>query len=538
MIPPKVDPSATANVPAVTEVPSSAAGAVSYRAALKATSITGSSAIFVMLLRVAKSKVIAVLLGPSGMGLFGLLTAATSMVATIVGFGINSSGARQVAAAAADGDRDRIGRVIFTLRRTSLVLGLGGAAVVILLRKPIAELSTGSTSYATALGILGLAVLFQTVNGGQTALLRGLRKISEVAKLRVWGALFGTALAVPLIWLWGLDGVAPAIVTVAALSMLTSWYYTRHIRVHQVQLTFSQLRGEVAGLAGLGAVFLTLGIAGSVVQYATRVILNRELDLQAVGHFQAAAALSMVYVGFVLQAMGLDFMPRLTEVADDHEACNRLVNEQSEISLLLAGPGIVATVVLAPVIIPLLYSGKFEPAIDILRLQCFGVLLKVASWPIAFVLIAKARRATLLLTEISAHAVHLGSFWLLTRLWGLMGAAAAFAILYLFYLPLDYLVVRRITGFGWSGSTVKIMLLMIVAFAGAVTAVTLAPAFIGVLIGLLISMALLLYSYRELSVRAEAPIAAAVVRSLSASLGGVTKRWPFVRNKPDRPFDD
>ena len=45
-----------------------------------------------------------------------------------------------------------------------------------------------------------------------------------------------------------------------------------------------------------------------------------------------------MYVGFILQAMGSDFYPRLTAVADDHAECNRLVNEQAQIGLLLAGP--------------------------------------------------------------------------------------------------------------------------------------------------------------------------------------------------------
>ena len=48
--------------------------------------------------------------------------------------------------------------------------------------------------------------------------------------------------------------------------------------------------------------------------------------------------------------MGADFYPRLTAVSKDNVACNRLVNEQARISLLLAGPGVIGTLTLAALV--------------------------------------------------------------------------------------------------------------------------------------------------------------------------------------------
>ena len=516
----------TANDTAPDSAPDTASGVVaeaaagkdaaSYRTALKATSLTGSSALLVSGLMVVKSKVIAVLLGPSGIGLFGLLSSAAALVGALVGLGINSSGGRQVAAAVARKDEEKVARVVYTLRRTSLLLGVLGAVAVAAFSRPIAKLSTGHPEYAGALAILGLAVLFQTVNGGQTALLRGLRRIGDLARLRILGALAGTLVAIPMVWAWGSHGVAPAIVTVAAFSMLASWYYARQVKVASVRLTLPQLREEMSGLVGLGAVFLCLGIASSVMQYVLRAILARTMDLGAVGQFQAATALSLVYVTFILQAMGLDFMPRLTGVAADHAASNRLVNEQSEISLLLAGPGIIATAVLAPLIIPLLYSAKFAAAVELLRIQCFGVLLRVASWPIAYVLVAKGKRLTYLWTELSAHALHLACFWFFTRAWGLMGAAAAFTALYVFFLPLDYLVVRRLTGFSWTAGTVKVLLVMVTALAAATASIIALPGLRGSLAGVAIAVATGVFSLHELTRRTDLPAGRLAARAVAA----------------------
>ena len=114
----------------------------------------------------------------------------------------------------------------------------------------------------------------------------------------------------------------------------------------------------------------------------------------------------MVYVGFVLQAMGTDFYPRLTVVAHDNRRCNQLVNEQAEISILLALPGVLATLALAPWVIQLFYSNRFDKAAEILCWQVRGTFLQVNSWPMGFIILAKGRAAALFWTDFAAYSVY------------------------------------------------------------------------------------------------------------------------------------
>ncbi len=101
----------------------------------------------------------------------------------------------------------------------------------------------------------------------------------------------------------------------------------------------------------LGFAFMASALMMTGVAYVVRLILSREVGLDAAGLYQSAWTLGGLYVGFVLQAMGADFYPRLTGVARDNAACNRMVNEQAQVSLLLAGPGVIATLVFAPLVI-------------------------------------------------------------------------------------------------------------------------------------------------------------------------------------------
>jgi PST family polysaccharide transporter len=480
----------------------------SYRQALRATAITGFTNFTTLAVSLVKSKVIAVRVGPEGIGLFGVLTAATGLISSLVGFGITSSGVRQVASASAAQDPRAIARVVYTLRRTSLLSGLLGTVAVLLCAEPIARLTTGSDQYAWLLRLLAPLLLFTSVNGGQIALLRGLRRISELARLRIFGAVVGTALAVPLVWVWGLHGIAPAMLMASSVGLAASWWYARQVRVPVQRLSWPEVAGEAAALFSLGAAFLLTGLQGPIVQNALRATLVHFTDLATVGQFLAAFALSHTYVKFVLDAMGLDYLPRLAQKKDDPAEINRLVNEQTEIALLAAVPGVTALVVLAPLVIPLLYSSRFDQAIEVFRWQCLGVLLKVASWPLGYVLIAQARRTAFVITESVTNLVYVGAFYVLVRAAGLTGAALSFAVLYLWYLPLILLTVRSYSGFRWSTGARCTLLAGLAAYALALAAQAHLVGPWQLAVEALLVAGVGVWSYRELCRRLDMPIVA------------------------------
>jgi PST family polysaccharide transporter len=163
-----------------------------------------------------------------------------------------------------------------------------------------------------------------------------------------------------------------------------------------------------------------------------------------------------LYVGFILRAMGADFYPRLTAAVTDHRECNRLVNEQAEVSLLLAGPGILATLAFTPLVIPLLYSRAFGDAADLLRWICLGATLQVITWPIGYIIVAEGRQSVFFWCEFAYTAIYLGIAWVLVTQYGANGAAMAFFCSYIVHGVIVYPIVRRLTGFRWSGTNWRI----------------------------------------------------------------------------------
>jgi antigen flippase len=94
--------------------------------------------------------------------------------------------------------------------------------------------------------------------------------------------------------------------------------------------------------------------------------------------------------------------------------------------LLLAGPGLIATLTFAPIVIALFYTAKFEAAVPVLRWICLGTTLQVITWPMGFIIVAKAKQAIFFATELAwAWAlVSLALTWICVNAFGLNGAGS------------------------------------------------------------------------------------------------------------------
>lgn len=419
----------------------------SYRQILDSSALVGSAGAIVLLVGLVRAKAMAMMLGPAGFGLMGAFTALADLMHSIASMGINSGGVRQIAESAAASDEQRVARTAIVLRRTALILGLCAFGAMTLGARRLATATFGDAGYAPAVAVLGVAVMLRILSDGQGALLQGLRRISEMARASVLGAVLGTVAALASVWQFRHDGVAVALVAAAASSALCSWRYSRKVRLTTTILSRAQWSDEMRGLLSLGMAFMFSAVVMMGVAYAVRLVLVRSHSLEAAGLFTAAWTVGGLYVGFILQAMGADFYPRLVGLAADDAATNQLVNEQTHVGLLLAAAGVLGTLSLAPWLLALFYSAEFVEAGSVLQWVCLGMALRVVTWPMGYVVIARSRRRVFVQVELAWAAANLSLTWFAVQAWGTNGAGIAFFGSYVFHACVLYPIVRRMTGF-------------------------------------------------------------------------------------------
>ncbi|MES2785422.1 MAG: O-antigen translocase [Pseudomonadota bacterium] len=429
----------------------------SYKEIVRSSSIIGGSQVFIFVVALIRTKIVALLLGPSGIGLVGIYSSAMTVIGAATGFGISSSAVREVAHAYKNEDGEQVARTVTILQRACWVTGIFGWLIAVLIAKPVSQWMMGTPEYGWALAVLGVTLLIGAINSGQLALLQGSRRIGDIARANMLSAAISTFVAVGLYAWLAEGGIVPVIIASGAVSLASSYWFARKVKTIPLAVSWVETVAGTRRMARLGIAFMWSALLTSGLEVLTRAIVSRELGLDAVGIYQAAWTLSGLFAGFILGAMGADFYPRLASVAADSVAARRLVNEQTEIGILLALPGLLGTLAFAPVLIEVIFSSRFVAAADLLPWMVLGVFCRVVGWPMGYVQVAKGASRLYIATETFFAAATAVLLFVFIASYGVVGAAYAFALAYVLYVLGMLWVARVLIDFGWSSDVIRLL---------------------------------------------------------------------------------
>lgn len=471
----------------------------SYRGILKATSLFGGVKVYEILIEIIKSKFIALLLGPTGVGVQGLYTSGTQMIQQLTALGLSQSAVRNVAEANGSGEKDKINRVVCALRKLVWITGILGMITVIAFSPILSESSFGDSTHIWGFVFVSVTLLINQISAGQKVILQGIRKFQYLAKCSAIGVTIGLFVSIPLYYLWGIEAIVPNIIISSFTALLLSWYYSRKIQVDRVEMNYSEV-------ISLGKTMITMGIAMSLSQlftsssaYVLRSFIRYCSGVEYVGLFTAGFLLMGQYTGLVFQAMSTDFYPRLAAVNQDNIKCREIMNYQGEIGLLMLGPLMVICVIFIPIVVQILYSEKFLAVNDYIVWCAVGVIFQMASWSISHIFIAKAESSLFIKNELSVGIYSLGFNLIGYYLGGLTGLGISFTIKYFFYLIQVYFIARKRYGFSFTRSFGIIFFIELLFVVAAVFLVTVSTALIKYVVGSFLCILVCLYSIIELN---------------------------------------
>jgi antigen flippase len=426
----------------------------SYSRILRTSAITGGAAGINMLISMVSVKFGAVLLGPAGIGQLRVYQSLLGFASTLSTLGIHGSAVQSIAKANAEGKAEEVSTVVSTLRRVSWIVGLAGWALLAVLAWPVSTLVFEDSDHASAVAMLGCCVLLSSLAALMTSLFQGFQRIGDLARINVTSAALSTGCNIAWFASLGERGIIPALLTTGVVGAIVPLFWARRLpSIPAPRLDWVATLRETRRLSGLGTAMMVASLASALTGFLIPTIVNRELGVDAVGLYAAAWGISGLFANFILGAMGADYFPRLSAVASDRTALNRLVNEQTEIGILLALPGLAATIGFAPLVIQLFYTKDFAGATPVLLWFSIGIFGRVTSWPIGFLLLARRDAALYVTSEIVFGALHVLLVLVGTRVWGLAGVGIAFFALYLLYNIAMLVVARAVAGVTWNAST-------------------------------------------------------------------------------------
>lgn len=411
-----------------------------------------------ILLGFVRHKALAILLGPSGVGLISLYQSVVDLVKSISSMGIDTAGIKDIASASDDKNiqYEKISIFRFWVMLTSIF----GALLCLIFCYPISLFIFKDSTYALHIAALSICVLFSILSSGQYVILQATRNITLMAKATLLGNVTGLLISLLLYYYLGVSGIIPAFITGSIIFLLYGIFYLRKLKIPKVDMGVSDSFKRGVSTLKLGSFIVVAAIMETGAIFIIKAFLTRRLGeiagLEVIGILQPAWTITTVYLSLILKSMGTDFFPRLCSLSDSMSKMRRLVNEQTYIALIVATPIIVFMLFFPDYILTLLYDKRFTSGALFLQWHIVGSFFKILSWPLAFVLLAKNKGKQYLIIEVVYFVTYLGCSYILFPYFEALSVGISYLFAYIVYLVVLYLYTAKINNFRWNRNNIRI----------------------------------------------------------------------------------
>lgn len=389
-------------------------------------------------------KLVAWFAGPEGVGRLGQFISLMALLAVLAGGGIKAAIVKYVAEYR--DDAQKLSRLLSAALWYSLGASCLLGAVALVLSESLAAWLLGDVGYTSLIRVLAVAQLGIALLNYILAVVNGFMDVRRLAFIQVLGSACAIVLALGLSQWLQLYGVLLALVLgqLACLAVaVLAWWRSPYCERGMLK---ARPEGEMTRKLALFSVMtITSALLPPLVHIAVRGHLAAELGWTEVGYWQAVSQVSDAYLLFIATAINVYYLPKL---AATHGAAALRKELQSAFGyvmpvVLLMAAGIYLA---RDWITLLLFSAEFAPAQALYGPQLVGDVLKIASFVLSYLMLAKAMTRLFVISELVFAGTYLALVFVLTAYFGLIGAMYAFAINYGLYLLFNLLVARHYLG--------------------------------------------------------------------------------------------
>ena len=471
-----------------------------YRKSFFATILFSGVQIFQIIIRIIKSKFVALIIGPAGMGISSLLYSTAELISASTNLGLKTSGVKAVAAANREENKEIIAKTVFVLRRLILLTGLLGTIVCAILAPLWSKASFGNANYVWSFVIVSLVILFEQLNSGELVLLQGTQQKRYLAKANIIGQTISLLFTIPLYYFLGVKAIALVLVLSALVTFVISRCFSNKLHMEVIRVTWKETFTIGREMIKLGFFLSLQFLIGQLVVYVVRNYVSNTGGIEDVGLYSAGTTIVTTYIGLVFAAIATDYFPRLASTKTNEEL-QETVYTQADITLLLLAPIIVAFIIFIKPIVILLYSDKFLPIEEMMYWSVGATLLKAMGWAASNALLAKAKPSVFFLNEFISACYTMPLNLVGYSKWGLVGFGISTLLSYVIYLVQVLLFTKKLFGISYPTVLWKSFLGLNIVVLAAVLVKYFCSEIAGYIIGCVLLLTITIYVFKQLEVK-------------------------------------
>ncbi len=395
---------------------------------------TGSATVVKLFTAFFTAKIIAIHLGPEGLGLLGQLSSFIS-IALVLSTGAITNGVVKYLAEYKN-DLIKQKKVIKTAVNITLFFSTLISILVILFSSFWSNIlfKTNAKEYNSIIIIFGFTLFFYASFSLFTAILNGLKEFKKYNFIGIWSSLIGLFFSIILVIYANLYGALLAAVTYQSIVFIIIIFYKSKIDLIKWQTLKNTIvdKSDYIKLSKFSLMALVSSATVPVSQIIIRNYILKDIDAETVGYYEGINRLSNLYLTIITTTLSIYYLPKLSEITN-----SKLLKHEIFKGYKLILPVTFIILVLVFLfknwVINLVFSKSFSEMESYFLPQLIGDFFKIASWLLAFQMIAKAMTKTYIISEIFFSTLLVILTMSLINLYGGIGSVYAYAINYLLY---------------------------------------------------------------------------------------------------------
>lgn len=469
-----------------------------YKKILKATSLFGAVQFSNLLISAVRHKFFAVLIGPAGYGTLSILFTGFDLVRQATGLGVDVTGVKKISENTDEAFRNKAASIII---KVSVITGLLGMLLFIALSYNLSIWAFGHPAYTLAIILISGGILLRQITAAQGAVMQGMGRLRFLAKTSLYGNFIGLLSTLPLFYFFKTDAILPSILISALITFLISRYYYNKLGFSPVNIPFKQAVRQGKDMLYFGTLISIHGLLPLLSGYIIQLYINHTGGKADVGFYNIGQTIINSYVGIIFTAMTMEYYPRLAGFNRDATKESAAVSQQAIFSVLLILPVIILFLECQPLIIRLLFSEKFTPALPMLSWLMLAMFFKAISFSIGYLIIARADSAVFLKTGLISNTVSVSLCIFGYQVGGLEGLGQAFFIYYALHIAIVYSFTRLKYSLVLDKQLLKIIFTSLIIFIPAVGAIVFAHGLLKHIVLLVLFVVSCSFSYYQLNRR-------------------------------------
>ncbi|WP_231896614.1 O-antigen translocase [Vibrio mediterranei] len=391
------------------------------------------------------NKAIAIIIGPSGLALIGQFQNTQNMIRTFSQGGINAGVTKYTSECNSKGKSTlELWSASF---KTTVFFSLIASLILIIFSSELSIFVFKTDVYTYVFVLFGITLIFSALNQLLLSILNGLKEIDSFIKINIFQSLFSLVFTTSYILIFGLDGAFIALVTNQSIIFLVIlWYLRKHPLIKFSSFFQGFNFGWTKKLTSYSLMALTSSIAVPCSQILIRDNIGQSLSWEDAGYWQAMTYISTMYLLVVTTALSTYYLPKLSEISGSRELKNELLEGYKYLLPIVATLTLIVYFCRA-YIVELLFTEDFMSMLVLFKWQLIGDFMKISSWLVAYVMLAKALTKIYIVSELVFSVLYVLLAQYFVSAYGLVGVSYAFAVNYfIYFICMVFVVSRYISG--------------------------------------------------------------------------------------------